>query len=51
MNTQQYYLIVFSKWLRFKLGSQAQWIYVLQMVNFPEVNPGANIVILAYVPL
>ena len=38
VNTQQYYLIVFSKWLRFKLGSQAQWIYVLQMVNFPEVN-------------
>ena len=26
-------------------------IYVLQMVNFPEVNPGGNIVILAYVPL
>lgn len=28
VNTQQYYLIVFSKWLRFKLGSQAQWEFM-----------------------
>ena len=35
----------------FQIGFASLMVHVLQMVNFPEVNPGGNIVILAYVPL